>query len=101
MFSKHKEMSKTNLVIVESKGKVASITKYLNSAPELKQYGKFEVMASFGHILDLKKKTLAIDVNDNFKATYEPLIDKKDVIDNLKKHALKADKVWLASDGDQ
>ena len=103
MFSKHKEMSKgtkTNLVIVESRGKVVSITKYLNSAPELKQYGKFEVMACFGHILDLKKKTLAIDVNDNFKAIYEPLVDKKDVIDNLKKHADKADKVWLASDSD-
>jgi DNA topoisomerase-1 len=85
---------------VESKGKVASITKYLNSAPELKSYGKFTVYPTFGHIMDLKKKTLAIDVDDNFKATFEPLPDKLDLIADLKKKSDQADMVWLASDKD-
>lgn len=92
--------TKTNLVIVESKGKIASITKYLNSSPSLKSYGKFIVVASFGHILDLKKKNLAIDVDDNFKATYEPLPDKKDLIADLIKKSKEVDMVWLASDLD-
>jgi DNA topoisomerase-1 len=92
--------SKLNVVFCESKGKIASITKYLNSAPELKKYGKFAVYATFGHIMDLKKKTLAIDVDDNFKATFEPLPDKLDLIADLKKKSDQADVVWIASDMD-
>jgi DNA topoisomerase-1 len=93
-------MSGANLVIVESKGKVAIITKYLNSAPELKSYGTFQVNASFGHIMDLKKKQLGIDVDNDFKATYEPLHDKADTIQNLITQCRKASMVWLASDKD-
>jgi DNA topoisomerase-1 len=94
------KMPNTNLVICESKGKVKTITKILNSAPELKTLGVWKTVACFGHIMDLKKKQLAIDVNDNFKATYEPLPDKKDVIANLKKLCAEADVIWLASDAD-
>ena len=77
-------MSKTNLLIVESAGKVASITKYLNENPALKSYGKFVVMACFGHVRDLPKKSLGIDVNHDFEPEYQELSDKKDIIDKLK-----------------
>jgi|TARA_B110000259_G_scaffold45782_1_gene53074 DNA topoisomerase-1 len=58
-----------NLVIVESPAKAKIITKYLNSIPELKKYGNFNVIASYGHIRDLSKKD-GIDIKNNFKPNY-------------------------------
>lgn len=94
-------MASYNLVIVESAGKVQSITKYLNGNNDLiKKYGKFIVAASCGHVRDLKKKTLAIDINNNFKPEYEFIADKKKILDDLKKKAKVAKAVFIGSDGD-
>lgn len=90
----------SNLVIVESPGKVATISKYLNHSALLKKYGKFVVMASVGHIRDLAKKRLAIDVEHDFEPEYEFLADKKKVIENLQEASKKAKVVWLAVDAD-
>lgn len=90
----------TNLVIVESRGKVATISKYLNSSKELKSYGKFTVEACLGHIYELKKPGLNIDIDDNFKPTYQLIPDKKKLVDELKKKAQSVDNVYLASDSD-
>lgn len=96
-----KGSTSTNLVIVESPSKSVSITKYLNSNPALAKYGKFVVLASYGHIRDLSKKTLAIDIEHEFAPQYEFLTEKKDQMDKIKKAAAKADAVYLASDFDQ
>ena len=95
-------MSKTkiNLVCVESNGKVASITKYLNDNPALKKYGKFVVVASLGHIRDLPKKRLGIDIENGFKTEYEYLVEKQDAMDKIKKAAAGASTVYLAADKD-
>ena len=91
-----------NLVIVESPAKAKIITKYLNENDKLKKYGKFNVIASFGHIRDLDKKN-GIDINNNFKPNYV-LIDneytKKSIL-NLNKNIKAADTVWLAADLDR
>lgn len=91
---------KTNLVCVESPGKVATILKYLNSNPALASYGKFVVLASFGHVRDLAKKKLGIDVDDGFIPQYEFLADKKANLDKIRKAAKDADEVFIASDND-
>ena len=91
----------SNLVIVESPGKIATITKYLNENPSLKKYGTFVVMASVGHIRDLVKKKLAIDIDNNFEPEYEFSQDKKKVIESLKKEAKKCSHVYLAADNDK
>ena len=85
-------MSK-QLVIVESPAKAKTIEKYLGNS--------YQVMSSFGHIRDLPKKHLNIDVNDSFKPTYEVSEDKKKVVSSLKKAAKGSDQVWLASDEDR
>ncbi len=84
-------MSK-NLVIVESPAKAKTIEKYLGS--------DFTVKSSFGHVRDLPKKGLNIDIEHNFKPTYEISPDKTKVIADLKK-AAKGKEVWLASDEDR
>jgi DNA topoisomerase-1 len=81
----------TKLLIVESPGKIKKIKSFLSS--------DFAVSASIGHIRDLDKKTLSIDVNNNFKPTYVILADKKKVISELKKLALDKE-IFLASDMD-
>lgn len=91
---------KTNLVCVESPGKVATILKYLNSNPALSHYGKFVVLASFGHVRDLAKKKLGIDIDKGFEPQYEFLTDKKANLDKIKKAAKEADEVFIASDND-
>jgi DNA topoisomerase I len=92
--------SKT-LVVVESPAKAKIITKYLNSISELTdRYGKFTVIASYGHIADLKKKELSVDVENNFKPSYEVNGDKKKVIAELSKKIKEHDMVLLASDAD-
>lgn len=85
-------MSK-NLVIVESPAKAKTITGYLGK--------DYIVKSSFGHIRDLPKKGLNIDIEKNFKPTYGISEDKQSVVNDLKKHAKKATTVWLASDEDR
>lgn len=82
-----------NLVIVESPAKAKTIEKYLGK--------DFSVKSSFGHIRDLPKKGLNIDVAGNFEPTYEISADKKKVVSELKKAAKSAETVWLASDEDR
>lgn len=81
-----------NLVIVESPAKAKTIEGYLGK--------DFQVKSSFGHVRDLAKKN-GVDVENNFQPTYEVLDDKKEVINDLRKAADKAEVVWLASDEDR
>lgn len=82
-----------NLVIVESPAKAKTIEKFLGE--------DFKVMSSFGHIRDLQKKDLGIDMANDFSPVYEISEDKKKLVTELKKEAKKADIVWLASDEDR
>lgn len=82
-----------NLVIVESPAKAKTIEKFLGK--------DFKVMSSYGHIRDLKKKDLGIDLENGYTPLYEVPGDKKKVVDELKKAAKEADIVWLASDEDR
>lgn len=84
-------MSK-NLVIVESPAKAKTIQKYLGK--------DFEVKSSFGHIRDLPKKGMGIDLS-TFTPDYEVSPDKKKLVAELKAAVKKADMVWLASDEDR
>jgi DNA topoisomerase I len=84
-------MSK-NLVIVESPAKAKTIQKYLGK--------DFEVKSSFGHIRDLPKKGMGIDLS-TFSPDYEVSADKKKLVAELKAAVKKADLVWLASDEDR
>lgn len=86
-------MSKKNLVIVESPAKAKTIEKFLGK--------DFEVKSSFGHIRDLPKKNISIDIKDNFKPEYEIPSEKKKVVSELKKASKEADVIWLASDEDR
>ena len=81
-----------NLVIVESPAKAKTIEKFLGK--------DFKVMSSYGHIRDLKKKELSIDM-DTLEPEYEIPADKRDLVAQLKQYAQKAKKVWLASDEDR
>lgn len=81
-----------NLVIVESPAKAKTIEKFLGS--------DYIVKSSFGHIRDLSKKDLGININEGFKPVYEIPGDKKKVVDELTKLA-KTKTVWLASDEDR
>jgi DNA topoisomerase-1 len=85
-------MSKT-LVIVESPGKIAKIGQYLGS--------DYVVKASFGHVQDLDKSTLSIDVENNFKPYYIVSPDKVKVVKELKALAKECKEVILAADGDR
>uniref|UniRef100_A0A6C0KTX4 DNA topoisomerase n=1 Tax=viral metagenome TaxID=1070528 RepID=A0A6C0KTX4_9ZZZZ len=88
-----------NLVIVESAAKGKTIAGYLNSINELKNLGKFNVMACFGHICDLPQKELGVNT-DTWDVTYIPLDTKKDIIAKLRKAVKEAKKVYLCSDLD-
>ena len=81
-----------NLVIVESPAKAKTIEKFLGK--------DYIVKSSFGHIRDLSKKDLGINIDDEFKPVYEIPGDKKKVVDELTKLA-KSKTVWLASDEDR
>ena len=83
----------TSLIIVESPTKVKTIKKFLSA--------DFEVVASVGHIKDLPKSKLGIDVKNNFEPTYQVLESKKKVISDLKKAAKKAEHIYLAPDPDR
>lgn len=82
-----------NLVIVESPAKAKTIEKFLGKG--------FTVKSSFGHIRDLSKKNLGIDIENGFKPDYLISDDKKKVVSELKSLAKDAGTVWLASDEDR
>ena len=81
-----------NLVIVESPAKAKTIEKFLGK--------DYKVMSSYGHIRDLKKKEISIDLK-TLEPEYEIPEDKRKVVSELKANAKKAKKVWLASDEDR
>jgi DNA topoisomerase-1 len=81
-----------NLVIVESPAKAKTIGNFLGS--------DYQIKSSFGHIRDLPKKDLGVDISKNFTPTYEVSPDKEKVAKELKK-AAKGKTVWLASDEDR
>ena len=85
-------MANQNLVIVESPAKAKTIGKYLGPG--------FEVKASMGHIRDLPKSKLGVDVS-TFEPDYENIKDKADVIRDLRKSAKASDKIYLATDPDR
>ena len=82
-----------NLLIVESPAKAKTIEGYLGK--------DFLVKSSYGHIRDLVKGDMGIDITNNFSQTYEVPADKKQVVAELKKLAKEAEMVWLASDEDR
>lgn len=82
-----------NLVIVESPAKAKTIEKFLGK--------DFHVVSSFGHIRDLAKKNLGIDIENNFTPNYEVPKDKSKVVSELKKAAAESKNIWIASDEDR
>ena len=85
--------TKTDLVIVESPSKAKTIGKYLGSG--------YEVVASMGHVRDLPKSKLGVDVEHGFQPDYHPIKGKEETITALKKAAKKSGKVYLATDPDR
>ena len=86
-------MAKTNLVIVESPAKAKTIGKYLGPG--------YEVKASMGHVRDLPKSKLGVDVEHGFEPDYQPIKGKEEVIEDLQKAAGKSERVYLATDPDR
>ncbi len=82
-----------NLVIVESPAKAKTIEKFLGK--------DYTVKSSYGHIRDLAKKEMSIDVEDGYTPQYQISEDKRSLVSELKKAVSNADKVWLASDEDR
>ncbi|MBS1747394.1 MAG: type I DNA topoisomerase [Bacteroidetes bacterium] len=82
-----------NLLIVESPAKAKTIEKYLGS--------DFEVKSSYGHIRDLEKDDMGIDINNNYAPRYIIPADKQKVVKELKSLAKKSGEVWLATDEDR
>ncbi|HPY85614.1 MAG TPA: type I DNA topoisomerase, partial [Ruminococcus flavefaciens] len=83
----------SDLVIVESPAKAKTIQKYLGSG--------YEVIASMGHVRDLPKSKLGVDTENDFEPLYTDMKGKEDVIKELKKHAKKCGKIYLATDPDR
>ena len=81
------------LVIVESPAKAKTIEKFLGK--------NYKVVASIGHIRDLPKSTMGVDIENDFEPKYINIRGKGDLIKSLKSHAKKADKVYLATDPDR
>ena len=81
------------LVIVESPAKVKTIKKFLGK--------NYEVMASNGHVRDLPKSSLGIDVDGDFEPKYITIRGKGEILAKLRKEAKKADKIYLATDPDR
>ena len=82
-----------NLVIVESPAKAKTIEKFLGK--------DFRVVSSFGHIRDLAKKNLGIDINNGFTPEYEIPKEKLKVVSDLRKNAAESKNIWIASDEDR
>ena len=86
-------MAKQSLVIVESPAKAKTIGKYLGK--------DFTVKACMGHLRDLPKSTLGVDLEHDFEPVYKPIKGKEEIISDLKKAAKSADTVYLATDPDR
>ncbi len=82
-----------DLIIVESPTKARTISRFLG--------GDYEIIASMGHIMDLPKSTLGIDVDKDFAPDYQMMVDKKSIIAQLKAAAKNAQKIILATDPDR
>lgn len=82
-----------NLVIVESPAKAKTIERFLGK--------DFIVRSSFGHVMDLAKKDLGVDIENGFLPVYEISPDKKKIVSELKKFAKDAETIWLATDEDR
>src|ERR1035437_87892 len=82
-----------NLVIVESPTKAKTIGRFLGN--------DYEIIASMGHIMDLPKSTLGIDIEKDFAPDYQMMADKKKIIGELKTAAKTAEKIILATDPDR
>jgi DNA topoisomerase-1 len=82
-----------NLVIVESPAKAKTIEGFLGK--------DFIVKSSFGHVMDLNKNKISVDIENDFEPQYEISPDKKKIVKELKKIAKEAETVWLASDEDR
>ena len=83
----------TKLVIVESPSKIKTLKKFLGK--------NYIIEASVGHICDLSKKDMGIDIENDFKTTYEVSPDSKKVVSNLKKIMKNIDELFLATDPDR
>ncbi len=86
-------MTKKQLLIVESPAKARTIAKFLDD--------NFVIKSSYGHIRDLPKKGISVDIQHGFKPEYQISEGKRKVVSELKKEARDATKVWLASDEDR
>ena len=82
-----------SLVIVESPAKAKTINKYLGR--------NYTVRASYGHVMDLPKKELGIDIKDDFEPTYTVIPGKSKILNELKKLGADADAIYVATDPDR
>ena len=82
-----------NLVVVESPAKAKTIEKFLGK--------DYKVVSSFGHIRDLPKKNLGIDIDNKFLPNYQISVDKKKIVSSLIKEVEKSEVIWLATDEDR
>lgn len=85
--------AKKNIVIVESPAKAKTIERYLGK--------NFKVMASVGHVRDLPKNEIGVDIENSFEPKYKTIKGKKKIIDALKQETKNADKIYLATDPDR
>ena len=83
----------THLVIVESPSKAKTIAKYLGP--------QYTVKACMGHLRDLPKSKMGVDLEHNFQPEYKPVPGKEEIISDLKKSAERSDLVYLATDPDR
>ena len=86
-------MANKSLVIVESPAKAKTIGKYLGK--------DYEVKACMGHLRDLPKSVLGVDIEHDFEPNYRPIKGKEDIISDLKKSAKDSEYVYLATDPDR
>ena len=86
-------MAKTNLVIVESPAKAKTIGKYLGP--------NYQVLASMGHVRDLPKSKMGVDLDNDFTPNYQPIKGKEETIEQLKAAADASEHVFLATDPDR
>ena len=91
--SKTKEIKKRSLVIVESPAKAKTINRYLGS--------DYVVRSSMGHLIDLPKSRMAIDIENNFEPEYITIRGRAKILNELKKEAKKSTEILLASDDDR
>ena len=82
-----------NLIIVESPAKVKTISKFLGKS--------YTIDATMGHLIDMPKSSLGVDVENHYEPKYITIRGKGDLLSKLKKEAKKADKIYLATDPDR